>query len=152
MERYSRAWVVAAAAGADYSYTILPDDVHGVDMTVRHDFHSIDFQLKSTAVPNDKGDHIAFDLDVSTYDLLRQPQRSGLGALALIVVDDDRDEWLVFDKGGTRLKWAAYYLSLCDEPPVLNKSTVRLKIPKANLLTIDGMKALMAESAARWAS
>jgi hypothetical protein len=151
-ERYSRAWVVAAAAGADYTYTILPDDVHGVDMTVRHDLHSIDFQLKSTASPIDQDGHIAFDLDVTTYDLLRQTQRSGLGVLALIVVDDDREQWLAFDADGTHLKWTAYYLSLHGKPQVANTATVRLKVPKSNLLTIDGMKALMAEAAARWAS
>jgi hypothetical protein len=152
MERYSRAWVVAAAAAADFTYTILSDDVHGVDMTVRGDHHSIDFQLKSTAKPDDKGDHLVFDLDVRTYDLLRQSQRTGLGVLALIVVDGDCDEWLAFDEGGTRLKWTAYYLSLHGQPPVPNTATVRLAVPKANLLTMSGMKALMAESAARWAS
>jgi hypothetical protein len=152
MERYSRAWIVAAAAGADFTYTILPDDVHGVDMTVRDDRHAIDFQLKSTTVPIDQGDAIAFDLDVATYDRLRQPSRSGLGVLALIVIDADRDGWLVVDENGTHLRWAAYYLSLLGAPEVSTEATTRLIVPKANVLTVEAMKALMDESAGRWAS
>jgi hypothetical protein len=84
--------------------------------------------------------------------LLRQKERIGLGVLAVIVVDDDRGQWLAFDDEGTRLKVAAYYLNLCGKPPSGNDATQRLFVPKANLLTLDGMKALMAESAARWAS
>jgi len=152
MERYSRAWVVAAAAGADFTYQIHLDDVHSVDMTVRDDHHAIDFQVKSTAGPIDQGDAIAFDLDVTAYNRLRTTNRSGLGVLALVVVDDDRDKWLTFDEDGTRLMWTAYYLCLHGAPSVENEAKVRLKVPKANVLTIEAMKGLMLTSAARWAS
>lgn len=86
------------------------------------------------------------------YNRLRTTNRSGLGVLVLVVVDDDRDQWLAFDADGTHLKWTAYYLCLHGAPSVPNEAKVRLKVPKANLLTIKAMKTLMASSAARWAS
>jgi len=150
MERYSRAWVVAAAAGADFTYSVFGDDVYSVDMTVRDDLDAIDFQVKSTTVPIEQDDEIAFDLDITAYDRLRKVNRAGLGVLVLVVVDQDREGWLTFDGEGTHLKWAAYYLCLLGAPDVPNTSTVRLRVPKANLLTIEAMKSLMAQSAARW--
>lgn len=150
MERYSRAWVVAAAAGADFTYQLLADDVHSVDMTVRDDEHAIDFQIKSTLMPKDQGEALAFDLDVTAYNRLRARNRTGLGVLALVVVDADRRAWLTFDSDGTRLRWAAYYLCLLDAPATDNRAKVRLSVPKANLLTIEAMKDLMATSASRW--
>lgn len=150
MERYSRSWVVAAAAGADFTYQILPDDVHGVDMTVRDDFHSVDFQLKSTCRPKVENDHFSFDLDVRTYDILRDPDRSGYGVLALVVIDGDRTRWLDMDHDGTQLARAAYYLPLHGLPPTANTATIRLGVPKSNLLTIDAMKWLMASAGSRW--
>lgn len=152
MERYSRAWVVAAAAGADFTYVIYPDDVHSVDMTVRDDLHAIDFQVKSTALPKHQGDFIAFDLDKTAYDRLRNSNRAGLGVLALVVVDEDRSKWLTFDEEGTHLTWTAYYLCLHGAGPAESIATTRLKVPKANVLTVEAMKTLMAMAEGRWAA
>jgi hypothetical protein len=151
-ERFSRAWIVAAAAGADYTYDVLMDDLHGVDMTVRDQRWVLDFQLKATSHPTIKGNHLIHDLDVRTYDLLRDPERTGYGVLALIVVHDDPQQWLDMDGAGTRLARSAYYLPMAGLPAKENTATVRLRIPLSNLLTIAAMKSLMNLAAARWAS
>jgi len=151
-ERYSRAWIVAAASGADYRYDILMDDQDGVDMTVRDRRQLLDFQLKATSHPVVHDGHLIHDLDVRTYDLLRDPQRSGMGVLALVVVDEDPTDWLEMDSDSTLLARCAYYLPLLGLPDTQNTATVRLKVPVANLLTIDAMKRLMGQAAARWAS
>lgn len=150
MERYSRSWVVAAASGADFTYNIVSDDVRGVDMTVESDFHTLDLQLKSTSHAVIDGGDLIHDLDVRTYDLLRDPQRSGYAVLVLVVVDDDRKKWIDLDHEQTRLVKAAYYFEMQSQPATTNSSTVRLRVPRSNLLTIDAMKRLMAKSAARW--
>lgn len=149
-ERFSRAWVIAAASAADFTYDIVTDDVRGVDMTVQSLEHTLDFQLKATSKPDLKDGHLNFDLDVRTYNLLRSTTRTGYGVLALVVVGDDTNDWHKMDSQGTELTHAAYYLPLYGEPEVMNSSTVRLKVPTTNLLTADAMKELMGKQAARW--
>jgi hypothetical protein len=151
-ERFSRAWIVAAAAGADYTYDVIMDDLHGVDMTVHDGRRVLDFQLKATSHPIVKDDHLIHDLDVRTYDLLRDPERTGYGILALVVVHDDPLLWLDMDGAATRLARSAYYLPMAGLPAKANAATVRLRIPLSNLLTIEAMKSLMSLAAARWGS
>lgn len=151
-ERFSRAWVIAAAAAADFTYQIVADDERGVDMTVHSDQHTVDFQLKATSTPKVQEGCLIHDLDVRTYDLLRSEQRSGMGVLALIVVGPDTATWQVMNDQGTSLTRTAYYLPLFGLPATSNRATVRLKVPMDNLLTAEAMTRLMEAQAARWAS
>lgn len=151
-EYFSRAWVVAAASAADFTYAIVADDVRGVDMTVHSDTQTLDFQLKATSHPEVHGDCLVHDLDVRTYDLLRNTQRAAYGVLALIVVGDDTATWHTMDSTGTSLAHSAYYLPLYGMPETQNEGTIRLKVPLRNLLTAEAMRTLMRRQAARWAS
>lgn len=150
-ERFSRAWVVAAAAAANFTYEIVADDERGVDMTVHSNEHTLDFQLKATSNPDVQDDCLVHDLDVRTYNLLRSQQRSGYGVLAVIIVADDTAAWHVMDHEGTSLTRSAYYLPLFGMPSTSNAATIRLKVPRSNLLTPDAMQAMMDVQAARWA-
>lgn len=151
-ERFSRAWIIAAAASANYTYEIVADDARGVDMTVHSDVHTLDFQLKATSKPEVQDGHLIHDLDVRTYNLLRSQQRSGYGVLALVVVGSDTSSWHVMDHNGTALTRSAYYLPLMGMPTTTNTATVRLKVPMSNLLTAGAMRMLMDAQAARWAA
>lgn len=149
-ERFSRAWVVAAAAAANFTYQIVADDERGVDMTVHSNEHTLDFQLKATSNPDVQDNCLVHDLDVRTYNLLRSQQRSGYGVLAVIVVGDDTAAWHLMDDNGTSLTRSAYYLPLFGMPSTSNIATIRLKVPLTNLLTAGAMQALMEAQAARW--
>jgi hypothetical protein len=151
-ERFSRAWVVAAAAAANFTYEIVADDERGVDMTVHSNEHTLDFQLKATSKPDVQDNFLVHDLDVRTYNLLRSQQRSGYGVLAVIIVADDTAVWHVMDHGGTSLTRSAYYLPLFGMPSTPNASTIRLRVPMSNLLTPGAMQAMMDAQAARWGS
>lgn len=151
-ERFSRAWVVAAAAAANFTYEIVADDERGVDMTVHSHEHTLDFQLKATSNPDVQDGCLVHDLDVRTYNLLRSEQRSGYGVLAVIVVADDTAAWHVMSHDGTSLTRSAYYLPLFGMPSTSNAATIRLKVPMSNLLTPDAMQSMMDAQAARWAS
>ncbi|WP_052460536.1 DUF4365 domain-containing protein [Microbacterium gorillae] len=149
-ERFSRAWIIAAAASADFTYEIVADDERGVDMTVHSSQHTLDFQLKATSNPELRNGHLIHDLDVRTYNLLRSTTRSAHGVLALIVLGPDTTTWHVPDHDATTLAKCAYYLSLTGMPATANAATVRLEVPVANLLTADAMRSLMSTEAARW--
>ncbi len=151
-ERFSRAWVIAAAAAANFTYEIVADDERGVDMTVHSHEHTVDFQLKATSNPEIRDGYLLHDLDVRTYDLLRSKQRSGYGVLAVIVVGGDTSTWHVMNNTGTSLARSAYYLPLFGLPATQNQATIRLPVPMANLLTADAMRLLMAKQAARWSA
>lgn len=151
-ERFSRAWLIAAAAAADFTYEIVTDDERGVDMTVNSGLHVIDFQLKATSKPDIQDGHLVHDLDVRTYDLLRSPRRAGYGVLALVVLGDDVDTWHQMDAEGTHLARSAYFLPLLGMAATPNDSTVRLKVPLTNLLDPTAMRMLMDSQAARWGS
>lgn len=151
-ERFSRAWVIAAASAADYTYSIVLDDNRGVDMTVSSDSHAIDFQLKATSRPRVISGCLIHDLDVRTYDLLRSKNRSAGTALSLVVVGGDTSSWHDMDDSKTTLACAAYYLPLMGMPESANKQTVRLRVPLSNLLTPGAMRDLMEKEAARWST
>lgn len=151
-ERFSRAWVIAAAAAADFTYQIIADDEHGVDMTIHSHNYILDFQLKATSSPEVQDGCLVHDLDVRTYDLLRSQRRSGYGVLVLVVVGADTTTWQLMDDDGTSLARSAYYLPLYGMPTTSNTATVRLKVPMSNLLTAEAMQKLMAAEAARWDS
>jgi len=121
-------------------------------MTVHSNEHTLDFQLKATSNPDVQDDCLVHDLDIRTYNLLRSRQRSGYGVLAVIVVADDTMAWHAMNHDGTTLTCSAYYLPLFGMPPTSNTATIRLKVPRNNLLTPSAMQTLMDEQAARWAS
>lgn len=154
MERFSRAFVIAAACAAedDITFSIPPDDIEGVDMVVSQRGVTVDFQLKSTRVPIDAGENFMFDLDVPTYQLLTDRVRSGLGVLALIVLHETVGSWLEMDAHTTTLAHCAYYLPLHGLPPTTNTATIRLAVPKANVLNQEAMRMLMKTSRARFAA
>jgi hypothetical protein len=127
-EWFSRAWVVAAASAANFTYEIVSDDVRGVDMTVHSGLHTLDLQLKATSHPEFKDGFLVHDLDVRTYELLRSPARAGYGVLVVVVVGADTDGWVDITAKRTKLPHAAYYLPLHAMGPVDNAATVRLYI------------------------
>lgn len=151
-EWFSRAWVVAAASAANFTYEIVADDVRGVDMTVHWGLHTLDLQLKATSHPEIKDGFLIHDLDLRTYDLLRSPVRSGYGVLVLVVVGGDTEAWVDMDSMRTKLPHSAYYLPLHGMGSVDNDATVRLRIPTENLLTVDAMRLLMDLQAGRWSA
>lgn len=149
-EWFSRAGVIAAAASAGFSYAVVTDDDHGVDMTVHGGEHVIDFQLKSTSSPTVQNGFLLHDLDVRTYNLLSSTTRAGYGVLALVVVGGETDTWIQFNDDAILLRQTPYFLPLYGMPPTSNRATIRLKVPMSNLLTTEAMKDLMAAQAARW--
>lgn len=151
-ERFSRAFLVAAASGADFAYDFPMDDRSGVDMTVQDHRYVLDFQLKATAVPKAHGDNLVFDLDVRTFNLLASTDRAGYGVLALVVINETPSNWVRMCDQSTTLAHCAYYLPLTGMEQTDNTATVRLTIPRANRLTPEAMKTLMSQARARWSA
>jgi hypothetical protein len=96
-EQFSRAYLLAVATKGGYTLATWNVDKDGVDATVRCGALMVDLQLKCTQVPRKTGNEYAYDLDVSTYNKLRDPDRSAPGYLALVVVPEDLEEWVAHE-------------------------------------------------------
>ncbi|MFO0825798.1 MAG: DUF4365 domain-containing protein [Gemmataceae bacterium] len=154
MEQLARAYVHAVAAGCGCTCA-RPDPDYGVDLSLRqvallgNEFKPIgptlDVQLKSTRTATIEVDHVVYDLERRAYDLLRQATRMTPHYLVLVVLPANFSEWIGHSEQQLELRGCAYWMTLRREPPVPNKSTVRIRIriPRANQFTPANLERIM---------
>lgn len=151
-EWFSRAFLMAVSATAGYTVQHQQDDIHGVDVVVRNEGISVDFQLKATTVPEygiepDYGtDCLKFDLDVPTYDKLRGTHgspRTAPGYIMVAVLPEKNADWLVHRDSHLRLHRTAYWLGLTGMAATPNRTKVRLYLPLANVVTAPALQKIM---------
>jgi len=151
-EWLSRAFVQAIAATAGYSVQFCMDDFFGVDAVVSDHGIVVDFQLKATASPMFEGDVLKFDLDVATYDKMRDTTRSGPGYLVVVALPMEPSNWLRQSGDELAMRHCGYWLPLIGMPPTSNSSTIRLRVPRDNKLTVEHLGDIMRSARARIAS
>ena len=152
MEQLSRAYVqaVAAVCGCTCSR---PEPDYGIDLVLRQVRlvgerfvpvgRQLELQLKSTTSATITADHVLYDLDVRTYDLLRRATRHFPLFLVVLVLPADRAEWLAHSEDRLELRRCAYWLSLRRESPTMNTRTVRVSIPRRNQFTPAELERIM---------
>jgi hypothetical protein len=154
-EWFSRAFLMAVSAAAGFTVQPQQDDIHGVDVVVRNEGISVDFQLKATAVPEygvrseDGADCLKFDLDVPTYDKLRgthQAPRTAPGYIMVAVLPPKKVDWLAHRDGHMRLHRTAYWLGLTGMPETTNTTKVRLYLPLSNVVTASALQEIMQQA------
>ncbi|NUW06801.1 DUF4365 domain-containing protein [Streptomyces sp. CAI-21] len=141
-ERASYAHLLWLATQAGYRVADWTPDIDGVDATLRNGGLMVDLQLKCTMSPRIVNGDYAFDLDVATYNKLRDPLRSAPGYLALMVIDPDVDKWIVHGPLGVNMAVQAYWAKLQDEPAPAGRSSTAIRLPRQQVLdkeSLDGM-------------
>ena len=151
-EALSRACIQAIAAHAGMGVSIPSPDT-GIDLAlndviVHHGQRiesgwRLDIQAKSTTLATVDGAAIRYDLDVAGYETLRYDQAGCPRLLILLVLPTEEANWVEATEQGLTIRHASYYLSLSGRPPSTNRRTVRLSIPRQNLLTPGSLRALM---------
>jgi hypothetical protein len=155
-ESLSRAMIQAIAGRcgmtcsyADFDYGI---DVVVNDVTERSDSgkrryiesgFSIAIQAKSTTEATVEGDAIIYDLAAKNYNDLRDVNVGTPRILVLLVLPQDESEWVALSEQQLIKKRCIYWHSLKGEPPTTNQAAVRIRIPRANLLNVESLQALM---------
>jgi hypothetical protein len=152
MELLSRAYVQAVCALAGRT-AARPDPDYGVDLTLRQIKRggrafkpfgvNVDFQLKLTTDATVTATEVVYDLDIRAYELLRRATRKAPAYLVLLVLPADSGMWLGQDATRLEIRGGAFWLSLWRAPAVDNVSTVRVRIPIANLFTPDALCRIM---------
>lgn len=107
-----------------------------------YDSRYIDLQLKATTINSivEEENTIKYDLEVKSFNDLVERKNNGTAPLILIlfVLPDNQTDWVEISNEELKIRKHAYWYV----PPVgavhtNNQNTVRIEIPKANMLGID---------------
>lgn len=106
----------------------------------------IDFQVKASTSWEHRGGVVVYDLEARAQRFLTDRERGQpLAILILLCLPKKAEEWLGGDEGHLHLKHCCYwYLPEPHEFPTENLSTIRIFIPRSNILTPASLQALMA--------
>ena len=142
---------IAAQCGMACSFPRVYD--YGIDLTLheirRHGSRYVesgfrlDVQAKSTSARMPARSHVPYDLDVKTYDDLRDAEVGCPRILVLLVVPEVVNRWTTQTEGQLVLRYCAYWMSLRGQGPTANRRTVRVAIPRANAFSARGLARLM---------
>jgi len=155
-EQWSQVYVRAIATIAGYSVYQPEVDDESVDMGLAGrrvgDVSCpprIELQLKGTEEgrsPSGHAEHVVYRLKRKNYDDLRYTAAQLIvpRLLVVVVVPRTLSEWHLQTEAGLTLRRCAYWVSLAG----LAESTVRgdkvtVRLPKANLFSVEGLRDLM---------
>ena len=153
----SYAYLHAVAARAGFSCVVSDRhvDAAGVDAIVRakerfapssiYTFFSVDIQLKATsAEPNlDARGRYPFQLRLDHYNKLRTTEASTQQILAVLFLPKDPNNWLDHSSEGLITRRCAFWVSLRGAPESTNETHQTVYIPRTNVLSVEGLRALM---------
>ncbi|HTU18165.1 MAG TPA: DUF4365 domain-containing protein [Gemmataceae bacterium] len=150
-EALCRAYVQAVAALAGVGTGNYAFD-YGVDMSLRviqqqDNVHQdarvqLDLQLRSTTRANVTDTQVSYDLDVRTYEYLRQ--RSWIHCiLVLLILPEDEGQWLSQSPEELTIRHCAYWISLEGAEPTTATSSIRIAIPRTQIFSVQIVRAMM---------
>ncbi len=157
-EALCRAYVQAVAAQAGVTWS-KPDPDYGIDLSLRlvspvegrrRDVGAqIDLQLKSTTRAIVSETEVICDLDVDTYNDLRDVDRPTFLVLVLFVMPADEALWLSQASEQLCLRHCAYWISLRGLPPTTATSSIRITIPRTNIFSVEALTHLLRQARER---
>lgn len=142
--------VLASAAGLIVARAEL--DVAGEDFTISHKgvightrHPKIEVQVKSWSRPVCRDEQWQYQLRVRHFNELAGADFALPRFLVLVIVPDDWTDYATVSPDSVHLRYAAYWRSLRDHERVdLDPDTkVAVPVPRANLLTVDALRAMM---------
>ena len=149
MEQFSRAYVKAVAAAAGCAYWTSAVDNDALDVQLRRATTTgvrrspqLDIQLKATTANCVADDHIAFPLDIPTYDKLRPTNFAVPRILVVVVMHPDVENWTSHSEDALSLSRCGYWLSLVGQPEVANEYTKTVHLPRTQKFDAVGLDAL----------
>lgn len=153
---YGEAFVSALAVAAGLRLAKPFPDVDGIDFCMWPDGEgllrgarasAINVQVKSGSMATETDTTWGYRLEVPHFNFLADPWASALPTfLFLVIVPKDWRRYATAGPDGLLLRNAAYWRSLANEDQIVDakasaKTTVH--VPKANLLTVDSLRALV---------
>lgn len=108
--------------------------------------HPVCFQVKASTNWCFRKEFVVYDLEARAQRFLTDRERGeALAILILLCMPKEPVDWLAGHERFLRLRNCCYwYLPVPGELPSENKSTVRIRIPRSNVLTPSSLRDLMA--------
>jgi hypothetical protein len=151
-EALSLAYVQAIAAQAGVGYTRRQTD-YGIDLSLHEIVRRgsryiesgtvLDVQAKSTTRAGKRTVFINYDLDVKAYNDLRDTEAKNPRILILVVLPRDAERWLSQSEEKLTIRHCAYWISLEGWGPTPRRKSVRVRIPRANVFSASGLRAIL---------
>ena len=150
-EALCRAYVQAVTSLAGVGISV-PTPDYGVDLSLRHIEQrgqrfldsgvQLDLQLRSTTRANLTDTHVGYDLDVQTYEFLREPSQVRC-LLVVLVLPGDETLWLSQSPEEMVLRHCAYWYSLRGTGPTTATSSIRISVPRPQIFSVPALQAMM---------
>ncbi|GAA0804533.1 DUF4365 domain-containing protein [Spirilliplanes yamanashiensis] len=139
----SAAGLIAGQQDIDHTGVDFSIDFPGARGTAR--FPKIEAQVKSWSSPRGNDLHWHYTMDVANYNNLAGPGFSVPRYLFLVVVPADVQLFAEVDESAMRLSHCGYWVSLANEAVIdpSARRTVTVRVPKRNVLTPAGLRALV---------
>jgi hypothetical protein len=151
-EAVSRAYIHAIATRCGLGCSFRDFD-YGIDLTVHairrigrryvESGFNLDIQAKSSTTAVVNPTQVVYDMEVKTYDDLRD---RGVGCpriLVLLTMPEDELVWTEQNEDNLLLRRCAYWMSLKGKAATANTATIRVSIPRANVFLVDALNRLM---------
>ena len=153
MEQFSLAYVRAVAAVAGVNATKPDVDSDSVDLVLSVQSVAdlpvspvVQLQVKSHAAPTPAEPTFSFPLKLKNYNELRG-KRYVPRYLVVVLLPADPADWTLQDEAGLVLRRCGYWLSLANEPPTVNVSSVTVTVPRLQMFTPVAVHGFFAEGA-----
>jgi hypothetical protein len=151
-ESVSRAYIHAIAARCGLSCSFRDFD-YGIDLSVHairrkgqryaESGFNLDIQAKSVTNPALTTTHVLYDMEVKTYEDLRDPEVGCPRILVLLVMPPDEAMWTEQTEEHLLLRKCAYWMSLKGMGPTPNTATIRIPVPRVKIFSITTLQTLM---------
>jgi hypothetical protein len=150
-EQFSIAHARAVASAAGFSCSRPEVDDDSVDLMICGRSSSgtllrprLEVQLKCTSNRSYlKGKHLNFPLSKKNYDDLQGTNLIVPRILVVMLVPDDINTWLHQTHDELRMLHCSYWVSLRSSPPSTNKTTITVRVPRANMFTVAQLRDMM---------
>jgi hypothetical protein len=151
-EGLCRAYIQAVAARCGMSWSS-PQPDYGIDMSLRdiaklngsrtESGYTLDVQAKATTRGHIRAHYVHCDIKVATYHALRLTVRDTPRILVVLFLPARETDWLAWTEDSLLVRRCAYWISLRDQPPIANRKSVRLAIPRSNVFSPAGLREIM---------
>jgi len=145
-ESLSRSYIHAIAGSAGVNLHVAREFDYGFDGTFRpvtirgkrriESGFPVDFQLKCTRNWSYEEQSVAYNIETKTYNDLVTRDPDGIGAvLILLCVPENPEDWIQVSEELISMRRCCYYAVLSGDPVKNEKSTKKILISRANVLT-----------------
>lgn len=108
----------------------------------------VEFQMKATTVWRYEDGNVVYDLSARAHQILTDRERGqAMAILILLCMPPEAVDWVVGSEEHLHLRNCCYWYRP-PGPPTENVASVRIRIPRSQVLTADSLQGLMATARA----